>query len=84
MSYTDSCRGDSGANHWVDCSPECSSMQHVVNKNDQKEKYTEDDIIKLMETRWYSEIINGVYDDKGERNIERLRHNIKADLKSLK
>lgn len=46
--------------------------------------YTEEDIIKLVETRWYSEIINGVYDHSGERNVERLRHNIEADLKSLK
>lgn len=27
MSYTDPCRGDCGANHWPDCSPECSSRQ---------------------------------------------------------
>jgi hypothetical protein len=49
----------------------------------EEKKYSEEDIIKLMETRWYSEIINGVYDDRGERNVEKLRNNIKADLKSL-
>jgi len=27
MSYSDPCRGDCGANHWPDCSPDCSSRQ---------------------------------------------------------
>ena len=48
-----------------------------------EKKFSDKDIIKLTETRWYAEIINGVYDNKGEMETERLRHNIKADLKSL-
>ncbi len=30
MSYTDPCRGDCGANHWPDCSPNCSSRQPMT------------------------------------------------------
>ena len=43
MSYTDPCRGDCGANHWPDCSPECSSMQPAVYTEEQKERWKKED-----------------------------------------
>lgn len=49
--------------------------------SDNKDKlFTLEQIINLVETRWYAEIINEVYDNQGERDREKLRHNIKADL----
>lgn len=44
MSYTDPCRGDCGANHWPDCSPECSSRQPVVYSKEQLEKWEKERI----------------------------------------
>jgi hypothetical protein len=38
MSYTDPCKGDCGANHWPDCSPDCSSRRPYPIIEKEKEK----------------------------------------------
>lgn len=38
MSYSDPCRGDCGANHWPDCSPNCSSRQPPTKKEIEKRR----------------------------------------------
>lgn len=39
MSYSDPCRGDCGANHWPDCSKECSSRQPNIPTQEYKDKW---------------------------------------------
>lgn len=43
MSYTDPCKGDCGANHWPDCSPECSSRKTIVYSEQQKYEWKLED-----------------------------------------
>lgn len=46
MSYTDPCKGDCGANHWPDCSTECSSRKPIKYTKEQESKFQLENIRK--------------------------------------